>query len=218
MPRCEIRAKDVMTLTQCSYHQDVAATALYLAAKPSGYSIPPRPLLTAFQWLVSVSQQPANESKNWSYADGSYFEARDRIYTIEQRMLRLLGFDTTFVVPYAICVNYLQALDVFTSPNGNDLAKRVIQHINTALFSPQMLLLTHQPSAIAVASIYLAARETGARLPDTEWWEVFAVDREDLGFLVVALQGVQAFIADESQKWNLRPSPLDIDAVKEAMK
>ncbi|KAJ8607777.1 hypothetical protein MRB53_040073 [Persea americana] len=157
------------------------------------------------------------EMSKWSFADASYYEARDRMYNIEQRMLRLLGFQTAFVVPHAICINYLQALDGFASASGSDLAKRAIQYVNTASFSPQLLVLTQQPSAIAVASIYLAAREIGHKLPDTEWWEVFDVDREDLGFLVVALQSVQAFVDEEAQTWKNKASPVTVDVVRTIM-
>jgi len=47
-----------------------------------------------------------------------------------------------------------------------------------------MVYLTHNVNEIAVAGIYLAAKEVGVRLPE-RWWEVWDVDREVLGFLVV---------------------------------
>lgn len=56
-----------------------------------------------------------------------------------------------------------------------------------------MLYLTHQPNALAVASIYLAAREEGVSLPSVEWWEVFDVEREELGFLVVAFLSIEGW-------------------------
>ncbi|KAM3064920.1 hypothetical protein ACMFMF_011536 [Clarireedia jacksonii] len=54
-----------------------------------------------------------------------------------------------------------------------------------------MLYLTHQPCALAVAAIYLAAREEEAKMPENEWWEVFDVEREELGFLVVGMRSVE---------------------------
>ena len=76
--------------------------------------------------------------------------------------------------------------------SGSAIARRAIAHLNTALLSPQFLYLTHQPYALATAAIYLAAREVGVKLPGNEWWEVFDVDREELGFLVVAMMSMQA--------------------------
>lgn len=56
-----------------------------------------------------------------------------------------------------------------------------------------MLYCTHQPNALAVAALYLAAREVDVKLPVDEWWEVFDVDREELGFLVVAMRSVEGW-------------------------
>jgi hypothetical protein len=53
--------------------------------------------------------------------------------------------------------------------------------------------LTHQPPALAVAAIYSAARDVGAKMPECEWWEVFDVDREELGFLVVGMRSVEGW-------------------------
>lgn len=54
-----------------------------------------------------------------------------------------------------------------------------------------MLYLTHQPCALAVAAIYLAAKEEGIKMPEEEWWEVFDVEREELGFLVVGMRSLE---------------------------
>lgn len=54
-----------------------------------------------------------------------------------------------------------------------------------------MLYLTHQPCALAVAAIYLAAKEEGIKMPENEWWEVFDVEREELGFLVVGMRSIE---------------------------
>lgn len=63
------------------------------------------------------------------------------------------------------------------------------------LLSPQLVYLTHQPNALAVAAIYAAARDEGVRLPACEWWEVFDVDREELGFLVVAMRSLDGHLS-----------------------
>lgn len=42
--------------------------------------------------------------------------------------------------------------------------------------------------------MYLAAREVGVKLPGVEWWEVFDVEREELGFLVVGLRSLKGWV------------------------
>jgi hypothetical protein len=64
-----------------------------------------------------------------------------------------------------------------------------------------MLYLTHQPNALATAAVYLSAREEGVRLPDVAWWEVFDVEREALGFLVVGMGSLEGFVESERKRW-----------------
>jgi hypothetical protein len=80
--------------------------------------------------------------------------------------------------------------------------------------SPQLLYLTHQPSAIVTAAIYLAARDVEVKLPETEWWEVFDVDREELGFLVVALRSLDGFAQEERSRWSQRRVPLTVKGLQ----
>jgi cyclin L len=56
-----------------------------------------------------------------------------------------------------------------------------------------MLYLTSQPNALAVAAVYNAARDVGGKMPEWEWWEVFDVEREELGFLVVGMRSVEGW-------------------------
>jgi cyclin L len=125
--------------------------------------------------------------------------------------LRILGFNLDVVLPYTLCITYLQTLDVFTleaKETSSTLAKRAIQHLNSSLQNPQLLYLTHQPPEIACAAIYLAAREVGVKLPEGQWWEVFDCGREKLGFLVVAMRSMEGFVRAEKEKWTGRTMPL----------
>jgi len=124
--------------------------------------------------------------------------------------LRALGFDTHVALPHAISLTYLQTLGV-QSPS---VAQRVFEHLNSALLSPQLLYITHQPNALAVAAIYLASREEGVKLVDEEWWQVFDVDREELGFLVVAMRSTEGFARAEREKWKGRTMPMVVDEVE----
>lgn len=121
-------------------------------------------------------------------------------------------------LPYTLCITYLQALDVFSHPRATELAKRAIAHLNSALLSPQLLYLTHQPPSLATAAIYLAAREVGIKLPEVEWWEVFDTDREELGFLVVALLSVETFAEEERKRWDETKVPMTVEGVRAAVR
>lgn len=131
------------------------------------------------------------------------------LFRTEAVILRTLGFNTHVALPHTIALTYLQTLAV-SNPR---VAQRVFEHLNSGLLSPQLLYVTHQPNALAVAAIYLAAREEGVKLVDGEWWEVFDVDREELGFLVVGMQSMEGFVRAEKEKWNGRLVPLSVDDV-----
>jgi hypothetical protein len=111
-------------------------------------------------------------------------------------------------LPHPLAITYLQALDVFgtsqLSGTGPRVAKRAVEYLNTALLSPQMLYLTHQPTALATAAIYLAARDVGAKLPGVEWWEVFDTDREDLGFLALGMKSLEGWVRTLGEVWGDR--------------
>lgn len=195
--------------------QDVAAAAIYLTAKPSGHPVTPRQVLTVFAYLASLPNDSIvatadgkTLASEWSLTEGELETRRDRLYEIELRILDVLGFQTSVALPHPLCINYLQTLDAAKGPQGTQLVKRALAHLNGALQSPQLLYLTHQPSALATAAIYLAARECDVKLPETSWWEVFDVDREELGFLVVAFRSLPGFAAAERQNWGTQKVPM----------
>jgi hypothetical protein len=67
-----------------------------------------------------------------------------------------------------------------------------------------MLYLTHQPSSLATAAVYLAARDEGHKLVDIEWWEVFDCEREELGFLVLGMVSLEGIARREVERWGER--------------
>lgn len=168
-----------------------------------------------FQPLESLND--LERKPEWHFTQGEYEIRRDRMYKLESEILRVLGFQTHVALPYTLCVNYLQALEVFKSEGGEKVAKRAFAHMNSALLSPQMLYLTHQPSAISTAAIYLAAREVDVKLPECDWWEVFDVDREELGFLVVALMSLEKFALERKRPFGGDRVPLTAEGLHEYM-
>ncbi|KAK5094521.1 hypothetical protein LTS08_008573 [Lithohypha guttulata] len=178
--------------------------AVYLAAKDSFYHLSPRSVINVYGLLTSTTSSPLRfisssghpsddspDPNTYLVSEGTYQRRREQLFIAEKSILVSLGFDTKVVLPYTFALTYLQALSASTK----DLAERTLAHLNTALLSPQFLYLTHQPNQLAVAAIYLAARDHGIVLVDEEvpWWEVFDVGREELGFLVLSLASIESF-------------------------
>lgn len=155
------------------------------------------------------------DAEAYYLSEGTYVSQRHDLLKMEARILRVLGFETHVALPYPLAINYLQALDCFRDPaSGAALARRTFAQLTSALLSPQLLYLTHQPPSLATAAIYLGARELKIKLPAEEWWRVFDVDREELGFLVVAMLSMEAFGKAEQNKWADRPPPLTVQEVE----
>lgn len=173
----------------------------YLASHPRSYLFPD-------------SSLPDEEAFDALVTESAYQSRRARMLKAESLILRKLGFQTHVALPYTLCINYLQTLETFHHSSGKDLARRAVEHVNAALLSPQLLYLTHQPSAIATAAIYLSAREVGVKLPELAWYEVFDTSREELGFLVVAFTSMGAFAESERERWADKTIPMSAVGVR----
>lgn len=182
-----------------------SSAAIFLAAKQSFYPLSPRSIINVYAVLCSPTSSPLSwinpaadtlaeppNPSTYFVSEGTYQIRRDQLFAAERQILIDLGFDTKVVLPYTLALTYLQVL----SSKDSDLTAKVLAHLNTALLSPQVLYLSHQPHELAVAAIYLAAREHEVALVDGEvaWWEVFDVGREELGFLVLSLSSIEGFV------------------------
>ncbi|KAH6616554.1 cyclin-like protein [Boeremia exigua] len=202
----------------------VSASSLYLVTKLSAHPKSARSLINVYAYLDTFPLPPKSIELEENKADlcyvseGTYERRRASLFETEQRILKTLGFQVQANLPYTLCITYMQALDIFTHPRASELAKRAITHLNTALLSPQLLYLTHQPPSLATAAIYLAAREAGIKLPEVEWWEAFDTNREELGFLCVGFLSTEGFVAQEEGRWAGRRVPLTVEGVLEEIK
>ncbi|KAF2660453.1 hypothetical protein K491DRAFT_589155 [Lophiostoma macrostomum CBS 122681] len=200
----------------------VSASSLYLATKLSAFPKSARSVVNVYAYLDSLPTtffepellRQHKKAEEYYVSEGTLEKRRMALFNMEQQILRVLGFQLQTSLPYILSITYLQALDVFSHPRASELAKRTVAYLNTALLSPQLLYLTHQPPCLATAAIYLAAKEIGVKLPDVEWWEVFDTDREDLGFVVVGLLSVETFAAEEQKKWLGRRVPLTVGGLE----
>ncbi|TGJ81785.1 hypothetical protein E0Z10_g6959 [Xylaria hypoxylon] len=182
---------------------DVSAASLFLVAKLSSNPCRPRDVCNVYTYLLSTAS-PLFQTQPSSPPDASTYYLSEtgldvfqkRILRLEARILYTLNFDTHVALPHGLAVTYLQALDFCGDSSRAKITRRVIAYLNTALLSPQMLYLTHQPNALAVSAIYSAARdgEISAKMPECPWWEVFDVDREELGFLVVGMRSLEGLV------------------------
>ncbi|KAL8753078.1 MAG: hypothetical protein Q9199_005303 [Rusavskia elegans] len=202
--------------------KDVSAASIYIADKLSADPRTTRSVCNVYAYLMSAPTRqafpnpPPQDPESYFLSEGNYQSARALLLQTEAIILRTLSFDTKVVVPHHLALTYLQTLGVLPpvpSSTSRALASRTLGYLNLALFSPQSLYVTHQPTSLAVAAIYLAAREVEVKLPSSEWWEVFDVEREDLGFLVVALQSCEGWVKAEKERWHRGSCPLTVDEV-----
>ncbi|KAK4033770.1 cyclin-like protein [Parachaetomium inaequale] len=180
---------------------DVSAAIVYLTAKLSPHPRSPRDLANVYAYLLSPSTSlfhpptappPPNNPSIYYLSEPAYQTFHTRLLALEAHILYTLSFNTHVALPHPLAITYLQALE-FLGTQKEKIGKRAVAYLNTALLSPQMLYLTSQPNALAVAAVYNAARDVGAKMPECEWWEVFDVDREELGFLVVGMRSVEGW-------------------------
>ena len=199
-----------------------------MTAKISFLPQSPRSILNVYAYLLSPSsplREPHSSNnppikldpESYYLSEGEYTAARTTLLNAESLLLRTISFTTHVSLPHALALTYLQTLSALPNPStttSRALAKRTLAHLNSALFSPQLLYLTHQPTALAVAAIYLAAREVRVKLGGGEWWMVFDVEREELGFLVVGMGSVEGWVREEGRIWEKSRCPLSIEDVE----
>ncbi|MCJ1473957.1 Cyclin-L1 [Lambiella insularis] len=198
-----------------------------MTAKISFLPQSPRSVLNVYAYLLSpksrfLEPSPDYESislepDSYYLSESDYHSLRTKLFATESLVLRTLSFNTHVSLPHHLALTYLQTLGVLPSAptaTSKALAQRTLAHLNTALLSPQLFYLTHQPPALAVAAIYLATRELGVKLTGREWWEVYDVDREELGFLVVGMGSIRAWVEEERAKWADRSCPLNVEEVE----
>lgn len=209
--------------------QDVSAASLYLTAKISFLPQSTRSVLNVYAYLLSPASSLRNphslhskpDPESYYLSEGSYQATKNTLLQTESILLQSISFNTQVILPHHLALTYLQTLGVLPptpTEKSTALAARTLAQLNTALLSPQMLYLTHQPPSLAVAAIYLAARQVGVKLANREWWEVFDVDREELGFLVVGLMSCEGWMRDERERWKEELCPMSLEELDQSIR
>ncbi|KAK7748846.1 hypothetical protein SLS53_000870 [Cytospora paraplurivora] len=187
---------------------DVSAACIFIVTKLGSRPRSPRDISNVYAYLLSsnssftrdkAAQPPVNDPSSYCLSDSDYFAFHNRVLALEARIFYTLSFDTHVALPHALAITYLQTLDFCNQPKAA-ISRRTIEYLNGALLSPQVLYLTHQPNMLAVAAVYNAAKDLGARMPESEWWEVFDVEREELGFLVVAMRSLEGWVRKQQEE------------------
>ena len=55
------------------------------------------------------------------------------------------------------------------------------------------------------------------KLGGGEWWMVFDVEREELGFLVVGMGSVEGWVREEGEIWGKNECPLSVEEVEKEL-
>lgn len=153
-----------LSLTILSRHQNIAATALFLATKAEENCRKTKEIVIA---VVKVAQK--NASLIIDEQSKEFWRWKDSILLYEETMLELLTFDVVLESPYTCLYNFLKELQI----EGNKPMRNVAwAFLNDSCMT--ILCLLMPPRDIAVASIYFSAKFNNERLPDDQdgapWW------------------------------------------------
>ncbi|KAI5856282.1 cyclin-like protein [Tricharina praecox] len=191
--------------------------SLFLASKLSEVPVAPRSIINVTTYLLSTTSpspiSPLATTTSSYVSEHAYHLQRTRLLAAETELLKAVGYDTHAALPYALAVNYAQALDCLQK----SLLQRAFAYLSDVMFSPSCVYLTHQPNALAAAALYLAARDEAVKLPEC-WWEVFDVEREDLGFLVAGMGGVEGFVKEQRERWRELGGVWELEQVEELLR
>lgn len=179
--------------------QVAACAIIYLVLEASVHPLPSyNDLAAAFLYLLSPASSPlywitsSTSSPRRRVYDTHPFEnrlnLRAALLQIQPRILAGLNYTASVESPYKLVLAYLETFDLAVAVQ-RDVASEAFLVLNQGVLSPQVLTLTSQPQALAVAAVYLAAKRKGVELVEdgVEWWLVFGCEREELGFLVLSL-------------------------------
>jgi len=189
---------------------DACHAAIFLSSKLTEHPAKPRDIINVTTYLLNIpspspispapaASQELTPPKEYYVTEQEYYNKRTRLLNVETEILRACGFQTHLSLPYTLCINYIQSLSVLSA----EVVKKSFGYLTDALLSPSLLYLTHQPNSLAVAAVYIGARECEVKLP-AAWWDVFDCEREELGFLVVCMKGVKEFVEGERKLWRGR--------------
>lgn len=139
--------------------------------------------------LEEESDNPAYAGKptpGFEVGSHDYTKNKDDVVRAERHILRELQFDMIVLFldhPHKYLLQYVKALEC------PELVQKAWNYLNDS--SRTSLCCAYQPHFIALASIYLAARASGTKLPSRPpWWEAFDIDFKDLRAISKAIMAM----------------------------
>ena len=170
--------------------------ALYLSSKLEESPVSLRDVLNVFHRLISADATADTEYTPMSLYGPTYYEWKDNLVVAEMQILKRLGFDvyvgalgaaksfispaTQVQQPYALLINYIKMLDVFSN---HAVKQRAWSYVNDTLLTPCHVLFNS--ATIACACLDLACRDVGVALPatsdsSTHWYQLLDCTLEEM--------------------------------------
>mmetsp|Transcript_90091 Transcript_90091/g.160440 ORF Transcript_90091/g.160440 Transcript_90091/m.160440 type:complete len:417 (+) Transcript_90091:30-1280(+) len=161
----------------------LASAALILASKLEER---PRKLHEVVQVFFRLQMRAVKEEDGTStyagkptpgldYTQREFADVKKEVLNAERAMLRELGFEVKLLLdhPHRYVLEYLDLLN-----RPAKLTQKAWSYANDSLQTS--LCCSHQPHEIAAASLFLAARSTGLKLPSKPaWWEVLGAETKE---------------------------------------
>lgn len=162
-----------------------APAALLLACKLEETHRSLKEILAAFHRMRTRSLSEGRHAERLTptleTSGGDHSQLKQAVISAERHMLRELGFAVALLLehPHKYVLQFVKSLKKVTDWVLCELAQTAWNYLNDAMRTT--LCCEHQPHEIAAASIFLAARRVGLRMPQQPpWWQVFDTEGKDL--------------------------------------
>ncbi|KAJ3045529.1 hypothetical protein HDV00_009186 [Rhizophlyctis rosea] len=154
--------------------RDIALGAIFLASKVEECPKQIRDIVNVCAALIDRGR--GLKIRVMDYAGEMFYEFKDGLIAGELQILTKLAFNVQVQHPHGFMINYLQALGLTSNEALTQMAWSYMNDSGRTIVS-----VCYQPSVIACAVIFLAARKCGVKLPTTPpWWELFEAELEDI--------------------------------------
>lgn len=105
-----------------------------------------------------------------------FYDMKEGLIRSEMELLRHSGFNVHVQLPYALMLNYLKILCLYSNL---ELAQKAWSYLNDGLRTP--IYVSYDPPTLACAVIFLAAREFNIILPNSPpWYELFEARLDEM--------------------------------------
>ena len=177
----------------------VAATAVFLACKLEEC---PRKLRDVVNVFHRMSRRRERKPlTHLEYFSKRYEDVKADLVRVERHMLREFGFCIHAEHPHKFVLNYLRMMG-----QNSEMMNAAWKIANDSLRTT--LCIRFKADKVAVACIYLAARQLGVVLPeDPPWWDLFDVTRASIEMMCESILAVYELGKTEYRALGPEPPP-----------